>query len=254
MRKADVWASVQKKLISAVRAFRVFLQANREHLTDLDKLHCDVVLLASCERVNSLLDWKLNEEGLYMRSEEANYLMLPDRPAELKLSKEDAVRYCAKKAKIELPEGVELGAVSTANAFRIRTSCASASYAEAVREFAGSSPPTQRASGYLNWRILLVVGVVLLAMFFIRWGEVEYDIEYDAFLANYEALGLEQTATLQEVKKAYRRLSVTRHPDKVTNCDTACHEAWLKITRAHQQIVDFDRGVLKLKRKTEQQT
>jgi DnaJ-class molecular chaperone len=66
-------------------------------------------------------------------------------------------------------------------------------------------------------------------------------------MENYDLLGVTRGAPLTEVKKAYRKLSLVQHPDKMPDCDVACQERWLRIATAHQQIVDFERGVLKIR-------
>ena len=48
----------------------------------------------------------------------------------------------------------------------------------------------------------------------------------------HELLGIKENASIKEVKKAYRKLSKTMHPDKNPDNPTAV-EDFLKITKAH---------------------
>jgi len=55
-----------------------------------------------------------------------------------------------------------------------------------------------------------------------------------------KALGLGETATLDEIKAAYRRLSLKYHPDKCTDGDSQeCEEMFKKISRANEILVSY---------------
>jgi curved DNA-binding protein len=53
----------------------------------------------------------------------------------------------------------------------------------------------------------------------------------------YKILGVTQTATTEEIKKAYRKLAVKYHPDK-TRGDKAANEKFLEINDANQVLSD----------------
>ena len=55
----------------------------------------------------------------------------------------------------------------------------------------------------------------------------------------YDALGVKPTATELEIKKAYRKLAITTHPDKNPNDPTA-HERFQSIGEAYQVLGNED--------------
>ena len=57
------------------------------------------------------------------------------------------------------------------------------------------------------------------------------------YIDYYKILGVPQTATIDEIKKAYRRLAVKYHPDK-TRGDKAANEKFLEINDANQVLCD----------------
>ena len=55
-----------------------------------------------------------------------------------------------------------------------------------------------------------------------------------------KTLGLGKTATLAEIKEAYRRLSLKYHPDKCVNDDRQrCAEMFKKINRANKILTSY---------------
>ena len=57
-------------------------------------------------------------------------------------------------------------------------------------------------------------------------------MSYDYY---YNILNLSKNATLNDIKKAYRQLSIKFHPDKNKNCDP---EQFNKINEAYSKLLD----------------
>lgn len=79
----------------------------------------------------------------------------------------------------------------------------------------------RRGGGGWWWRLglaLLVLGVL-----YMRYKEDTYSVEWEDFRANYALFGLAEDAPWADVKRAYRTVSVTQHPDKLgSKCDAEC--------------------------------
>lgn len=56
----------------------------------------------------------------------------------------------------------------------------------------------------------------------------------------YSRLGLKRTATKEEIKKAYRKLSIKYHPDKNPN-DAKAKDKFIKISEAHEVLSDDEK-------------
>jgi curved DNA-binding protein CbpA len=52
-------------------------------------------------------------------------------------------------------------------------------------------------------------------------------------------LGLGEEATLEEIKKAYRKLARRYHPDKLTKDDINESETMKKLNRAYELLLDY---------------
>ncbi|MDP2436569.1 MAG: AMMECR1 domain-containing protein, partial [archaeon] len=235
------------KLKAAVKAMADELAAEGA----LEGLHCEVLLMRDVARPRRWDDFKLGSEGLLLRARGgAQKMLLPSRLREHGWSKAEALLHLCGLLEVDAsavsadssPQDIaEFLAARGMEVFKFGVSSACVAYSAAVASFEAARPRT-----LLSWRGVLVIGALLLGLLALRWGEEHYDVAYESFVENYGVLGLEEGAALQDVKRAYRRLSLTHHPDKVTNCDKVCEETWLKISKAHQQIVDYDRGVLNL--------
>ncbi|MBN1160800.1 MAG: J domain-containing protein [Dehalococcoidales bacterium] len=55
-------------------------------------------------------------------------------------------------------------------------------------------------------------------------------------------LGLGETATLKEIKKAYRKLAHRHHPDKHGGSDNAESETMKRLNRAYKLIIEYCDG------------
>ncbi|MBU1147441.1 MAG: J domain-containing protein [Candidatus Omnitrophica bacterium] len=55
-------------------------------------------------------------------------------------------------------------------------------------------------------------------------------------------LGLNETATLEEIRNAYRKLSLKYHPDRCPNKKKECEEMFKKITHANDVLIAYCMG------------
>ncbi|XP_069107417.1 dnaJ homolog subfamily C member 10-like [Argopecten irradians] len=55
----------------------------------------------------------------------------------------------------------------------------------------------------------------------------------------YELLGISKSATTKEIRKAFKTLAITKHPDKNPD-DPNAHDRFLKLTRAYEVLKDED--------------
>ena len=62
--------------------------------------------------------------------------------------------------------------------------------------------------------------------------------DYDKY---YNILNLSKEATLNDIKKAYRQLSIKHHPDKNNNCD---NEQFNKINDAYTQLTSMAKAAV----------
>ncbi|XP_076450182.1 dnaJ homolog subfamily C member 10-like [Babylonia areolata] len=53
----------------------------------------------------------------------------------------------------------------------------------------------------------------------------------------YQLLGVEKSASVREIRKAFKKLAISAHPDKNTG-DPEAHEKFLRITRAYEVLKD----------------
>ncbi|XP_031640767.1 translocation protein SEC63 homolog isoform X1 [Contarinia nasturtii] len=78
---------------------------------------------------------------------------------------------------------------------------------------------------------LIIAGWVLLGYLTYRVSQFDYEMSnFDP----YEILGLETSASLSEIKRAYRKLSLLLHPDK----ETGDEKAFMKLSKAYQALTD----------------
>ncbi|XP_060064425.1 dnaJ homolog subfamily C member 10-like [Ylistrum balloti] len=55
----------------------------------------------------------------------------------------------------------------------------------------------------------------------------------------YDLLGIPKSATTKEIRKAFKKLAITKHPDKNPD-DPNAHDLFLKLTRAYEVLKDED--------------
>ena len=79
----------------------------------------------------------------------------------------------------------------------------------------------------------LVVAACLLAYGWPIWDQL-LDVESDSHLVT---LGLGRSATKEEIKRAYRKLSREYHPDLNPNCDDRCREKLMRIQEAYENLI-----------------
>lgn len=80
-------------------------------------------------------------------------------------------------------------------------------------------------------KLLIISGWLLLAYLTYRVSQFDYEMSnFDP----YEILGLETSASLAEIKRAYRKLSLLLHPDK----ETGDEKAFMKLSKAYQALTD----------------
>jgi len=68
-----------------------------------------------------------------------------------------------------------------------------------------------------------------------RMADSEEEIDY------YEVLGLQRTATAEEVRKAYRKLAIRWHPDKNPDDEEGAAEAFKLVAEAYTVLCDADK-------------
>ncbi|KAL6076815.1 Chaperone protein DnaJ [Balamuthia mandrillaris] len=116
------------------------------------------------------------------------------------------------------------------------------SMSKAIQERTKQGPATSQWGTIVF--ILAVLGLVV-AVLFLRFFEATYDRDYDAFMSNYDVLGVPPGASISTVKKAYKTLSLKWHPDKNPGCEE-CSAKYMRIAEAYTQITDYDKGILRL--------
>lgn len=80
-------------------------------------------------------------------------------------------------------------------------------------------------------KLTVIVGWALLAYLTYRVSQFDYEMSnFDP----YEILGLETSASLSEIKRAYRKLSLLLHPDK----ETGDEKAFMRLSKAYQALTD----------------
>ena len=68
----------------------------------------------------------------------------------------------------------------------------------------------------------------------------------------YETLGINKTATQEEIKKAYRKLSLDLHPDRNNGSDEST-EKFKKISNAYETLGDEEKELFRLRKQYDKQ-
>ena len=84
--------------------------------------------------------------------------------------------------------------------------------------------------------IVYIVAWVLLAFLLYRASTIQ--ASGDVLWNTYSILGLEEGASARDIKAAYRKLSLAKHPDKNPDNPVA-NEEYMEIVKAHQTYVHF---------------
>jgi len=91
---------------------------------------------------------------------------------------------------------------------------------------------------YFNkWFVLKLIFLSILWYMNIQCFTMVKDIEPLKSFVPHELLGVEQSASVKEVKKAYRKLSREKHPDKNPDNPEAVNE-FIQITKAYTIMTD----------------
>ena len=89
-----------------------------------------------------------------------------------------------------------------------------------------------------NIMIIGIITFIIIMIFF----QYRYELKMDSRYQNnededyYSILGLEPGASINDIRKAYKKLSKIWHPDKHPNCIN-CKEKFLQITKAHESLI-----------------
>ena len=107
---------------------------------------------------------------------------------------------------------------------------------------------TATSSGGWKWYHWIAILCCIGGLIYLRINDATYDVRYDDFLLNYKLLNLPVNTPFAKVRKAYHKLSLTSHPDRLGpgKCDASCQERWVKISNAYTELKDYDNGKLKL--------
>ena len=89
-----------------------------------------------------------------------------------------------------------------------------------------------------NIMIIGIITFIIIMIFF----QYRYELKMDSRYQNnededyYSILGLEPGASINDIRKSYKKLSKIWHPDKHPNCIN-CKEKFLQITKAHETLI-----------------
>mmetsp|Transcript_112935 Transcript_112935/g.258627 ORF Transcript_112935/g.258627 Transcript_112935/m.258627 type:complete len:612 (+) Transcript_112935:28-1863(+) len=103
-------------------------------------------------------------------------------------------------------------------------------------------PAEAEERGSMGTCCVILVVILFVATFALRILEERHNVgdlvrqEEDL----YEALEVVSDAAPSEIKRAYRRLALMYHPDKVRNCDH-CGEKFRKVSQAYETLSDPDK-------------
>ena len=98
----------------------------------------------------------------------------------------------------------------------------------------------------LRQKFLYPAGIIAFIAMFIMlkqgeeqygWSGIDRDKSEDD-ISFYEVLEIDSSSTQQQIKKAYRTLSLKYHPDRNPNCGKKCDLMTSKINRAYETLGD----------------
>lgn len=101
--------------------------------------------------------------------------------------------------------------------------------------------------GCWSLRNVLILTAFVAVLLWLRYNDATYDVQWEEFYEHYGVLGLEIGAPFHQAKKAYHKLSLKEHPDKLGDkCGPPCHERWTRISNAYAALKDYNSGKLRL--------
>lgn len=90
-----------------------------------------------------------------------------------------------------------------------------------------------------RYSVVLVIGLFTIALFVARAAEEGYHPAESTEFNYYEALGLTSDADQMAIRKAYKNLALTLHPDKNPNCQD-CPEKFARISKAYDTLSNVE--------------
>lgn len=94
------------------------------------------------------------------------------------------------------------------------------------RDLLKNSEPWRGPKNFII-KLVIICGWAILILLAYRVSQFDYEM---ANFDPYEILGIQLGASQNEIKKAYRKLSLILHPDK----DTGDEKAFMKLSKAYQ--------------------
>lgn len=215
-------------------------------LEELPDLFCSVsiVIPGSKQVKKDVDDWELGKHGICVEFVDddnitRSAIYLPQTPVIRGWAKRFAVERCIRRAGYQGTIDDEFLSRVTLSTFQ--TSDTIVSYSKFLKRKKPSKSRPKPSNRSSQVAFSAVIATMILGMLILRFYEHTYDIDWDQFQLNYEILGVDVSAPLPHIKKAYRQLSLRWHPDKNPGCKE-CAERYMKIAEAYTQILDYEEG------------
>lgn len=92
-----------------------------------------------------------------------------------------------------------------------------------------------------NYSIIFILTAFVFLSFYMQYvfevNQRKFHSGESDEINHYEVLGLEQGATMAEIRKSYRELAKVWHPDKNPNCE-ACTDKFKQIAKSYEYLTD----------------